>query len=132
TTGSSVSGSSLLNVFLATRLSSQLRDGIPDFGNAVSKPLRQFCSLDSRRWIALEVVIPGTHNSSGLAKQYDEHLTSGRLLKDIPASPIHIFCATDLSCGVHWMFKRQECGDYQVGVQDTPDDWRVRTCVAAY
>ncbi len=69
---SSVSGGSILNGFLATRLSSPLRNGIADFDNAVSKPVRQFCSLDIRRWIALEVVIPGTHNSSGLAKQYDE------------------------------------------------------------
>jgi len=131
TTVSSVSGGSILNGFLATRLSSPLRNGIADFDNAVSKPVRQFCSLDIRRWIALEVVIPGTHNSSGLAKQYDEHLTSGKLLKDIPAAPIHIFCATDLACGVNWMFKRQECGDYQVGFQETPDDWRVSTAVAA-
>ncbi len=131
TTVSSVSGGSILNGFLATRLSSPLRNGIADFDSGVSKPVRQFCSLDIRRWIALEVVIPGTHNSSGLAKQYDEHLTSGKLLKDIPAAPIHIFCATDLACGVNWMFKRQECGDYQVGFQETPDDWRVSTAVAA-
>ena len=29
------------------------------------------------------------------------------------------------------MFKRQECGDYQVGFQETPDDWRVSTAIAA-
>ena len=53
TTVSSVSGGSILNGFLATRLSSPLRNGIADFDNAVSKPVRQFCSLDIRRWIAL-------------------------------------------------------------------------------
>jgi hypothetical protein len=44
---------------------------------------------------------------------------------------MNIFCATDLGYGVNWMFKRQECGDYQVGFQETPDDWRVSTAVAA-
>src|SRR6266478_4001766 len=130
-TVSSVSGGSILNGFLATRLSSPLRNGIADFDNAVSKPVRQFCSLDIRRWIALEVVIPGTHNSSGLAKQYDEHLTPVKLLKDIPGAPIHVFCTTDLAYGVNWMFKKQQCGDYQAGFQDTPIDWLVSTAVAA-
>ena len=87
--------------------------------------MREFCSLDIRKWIALEVAVPGTHNSLALAKQYDQHLTSGKLLKDIPSTPVHVFCATDLSCGVDWMFKKQQCGDYQVGFLDTPADWRV-------
>src|SRR5437870_13405946 len=65
TTVSSVSGGSILNGFLATRLSSPLRNGIADFDSGVSKPVRQFCSLDIRRCIALEVLLPGTHNRSG-------------------------------------------------------------------
>jgi NTE family protein len=125
TTVSSVSGGSILNGFLASRLSAPLSSGIANFQNDVSKPMREFCSLDIRKWIALEVAVPGTHNSLALAKQYDQHLTSGKLLKDIPSTPVHVFCATDLSCGVDWMFKKQQCGDYQVGFLDTPADWRV-------
>lgn len=131
TTVSSVSGGSIMNGFLASRLPAPLSNGIPDFQNAVSNPVRQFCSLDIRRWLALEAVIPGTHNSSSLAKQYDKHLTSGKLLKDIPANPIHVFCSTDLAYGVNWMFKKAECGDYQAGFQQTPMDWSVSTAVAA-
>lgn len=131
TTVSSVSGGSILNGFLASRLASPLTSGIADFQALVSDPVRQFCSLDLRRWLALEAVIPGTHNSSSLARQYDEHLTQRKLLTDIPAKPTHIFCSTDLAYGVNWIFKADECGDYEAGFQNTPPDWLVATAVAA-
>src|SRR5208337_434019 len=70
TTVSSVSGGSILNGFLASRLDTPLSNGITDFDKSTSKKVRQFCGLDVRRWLGLEAVIPGTHNSSGLAKQY--------------------------------------------------------------
>src|SRR5437763_378399 len=123
TTVSSVSGGSILNGFLASRLAGPITNGIADFQSSASNPMRQFCSLDIRRWLALEGLIPGIHNSSGLVKQYDQHLTNGKLLKDIPAAPVHIFCSTDLAYGVNWMFKKQECGDWRVGFQNTPADW---------
>lgn len=122
TTVSSVSGGSILNGVLASRLPTSLTTGISDFQNAAAGLVRQFCSLDIRRWLALEAVIPGTHNSSGLAKEYDKHLTNGKLLQDIPTTPIHIFCSTDLAYGVSWMFKKLQCGDYQAGFQSTPSD----------
>ncbi len=59
------------------------------------------------------------------------NLTFGKLLGNIPAAPRHIFCSTDLAYGVNWMFKKVQCGDYQVGFQDTPADWFVSTAVAA-
>lgn len=131
TTISSVSGGSILNGFLASRLRVPLTNGIANFQDDVSKPIREFCSLDIRKWIALEVAVPGTHNSLGLVKQYDQHLTSDKLLKDIPERPTHVFCATDLACGVDWMFKKEQCGDYQVGFLSTPADWKLSTAVAA-
>src|ERR1041385_195866 len=131
TTISSGSGGSILNGFLASRLPGPLANGVADFQNTVSDPIRQFCSLDIRRWLALEAVIPGTHNSAGLARQYDRHLTKGMLLKDTPTAPVHIFCSTDLAYGVNWMFKNLECGDWQAGFQKTPADWLVAIAVAA-
>jgi len=118
-----------MNGFLASR--TKLSDGIASFQNEISDPVRKFCALDIRRWLALEAFIPGTHNSTGLAKQYDEHLTDKRFLKDIPDKPIHIFCATDLAYGVNWMFKKQQSGDYQAGFQATPPDWSVGIAIAA-
>lgn len=49
TTVSSVSGGSILNGFLASRLETPLSNGITDFDNSTSKKIRQFCSLDIRR-----------------------------------------------------------------------------------
>jgi NTE family protein len=131
TSVSSVSGGSILNGFLASRLSTPLTNGVADFQESVSNPVRQFCALDIRRWLALEVLIPAEHNSEGLAIQYDQHLTNRKLLKDIPAAPIHIFCSTDLGNGANWMFKKRQCGDWRVGFRDTPADWSVATAVAA-
>jgi NTE family protein len=130
TTISSVSGGSIMNGFLASRLNPPISGGIPDF-NVVSKGVRDFCSMDIRRWLALEAIIPGTHNSQGLADQYDKLLTGGKLLKDMSDTPKHVFCSTDLAFGVNWMFKKTECGDYQAGFQPTPVDWKVATAVAA-
>jgi len=131
TTLSSVSGGSILNGFLASRLPGPLTAGIKDFDDTVSKPIRRFCSLDIRRWPALERLVPGVDNSTQLAHQYEEHLTNGKLLKDIPDPPIHVFCSTDLTYGVNWMFKKQQCGDYETGFQTTPADWKLSTAVAA-
>src|SRR5437667_3762063 len=55
---SSVSGGSIMNGFLASRLPGPFTNGVPDFQNLVSNPMRQFCALDIRRWLALEAVIP--------------------------------------------------------------------------
>ena len=130
TTVSSVSGGSILNGFLASRPASPF-NGVIDFEQAVSKPMRDFCSLDIRRWLALESIIPGTHNSNGLANAYNKHLTLGKKLTEISDAPKHVFCSTDLAYGVNWTFKKAQCGDYQAGFMPTPDDWLVSTAVAA-
>jgi len=130
TTVSSVSGGSILNGFLASRLAKPMAQGIADYEAEVGAPVRAFCSLDIRRWLALESFVPGTHNSVGLAKQYDSHLTGGRKLAEIHGEPTHVFCSTDLAYGVNWMFKRKQCGDYQAGFLDTPGDWTVGTAIA--
>ena len=131
TTLSSVSGGSIVNGFLASRLQTLLSGGISDFEATVSQPMREFCSLNIRRWPALERFVPWMDNSAQLAQQYDRHLTGAKFLKDIPSAPLHIFCATDLAYGVNWMFKKVQCGDYQAGFQNTPEDLKLSTAVAA-
>jgi NTE family protein len=130
TTVSSVSGGSILNGFLASRPASPFFSSA-NFEQSIAKTMREFCALDIRRWLALEAIIPGTHNSSGLANAYNKHLTMGKKLGEIPDAPIHIFCSTDLAYGVNWMFKKEQCGDWQAGFQNTPADWLVSTAVAA-
>jgi len=130
TTVSSVSGGSILNGFLASRLDPPLSAGVADYENSVSQPMRGFCALDIRRWIALEK-LPWMHNSVALGKEYDQHLTLGKKLAQISPAPAHIFCSTDLAYGVNWIFRRGLCGDYQAGYMPTPEDWPVSTAVAA-
>jgi NTE family protein len=131
TTISSVSGGSILNGFLASRLTASLSNGIMNFDADVAGPVRQFCSIDIRRWPALERLIPEFDNSLQLAHQYEEHLTPGKLLKDISGVPNHIFCTTDLNYGVNWIFTKQQVGDYQAGMMATPPDWKLSTAIAA-
>jgi Domain of unknown function (DUF202) len=107
-----------------------IRTGIAlmGFGFVVARSLRAFPTATTGGVDGgLEPGYPSSTAGCGLAISF----RASKLLKDIPSAPIHIFCATDLACGVNWMFKRQECGDYQVGFQETPDDWRVSTAVAA-
>ena len=128
---SSVSGGSILNGFLAGRLDPPLSAGVADYENAVGRPMRAFCALDIRRWLALELAIPGAHNSLGLAKAYDQQLTLGKGLAQISPAPAHIFCSTDLAYGVNWIFTRDLCGDYQAGYMATPAEWMLGTAMAA-
>jgi NTE family protein len=128
---SSVSGGSILNGFLASRLPSPLNAGVADFTASVSSPMREFCAQDLRRWLALESVVPGTHDSLGLAKHYDATLTKGKTLATIPSDLAHVLCSTDLVFGVNWMFKRDQSGDYMAGFQNNPADWKLSTAVAA-
>jgi hypothetical protein len=81
TTVSSVSGGSILNGFLASRLANSLSEGISDFSSEVATPVRQFCSLDIRRWPALERLVPGLDNSLQLAHQYDAGRCVGYILQ---------------------------------------------------
>ena len=128
---SSVSGGSILNGFLASRLDPPLSAGVTDYEGSVSQPMREFCAIDLRRWIALEKLIPGAHNSVALGKAYNQHLTLGKNLAQISPAPAHIFCSTDLAYGVNWIFRRDLCGDYQAGYMPTPEDWPVSTAIAA-
>jgi NTE family protein len=104
TTVSSVSGGSILNGFLSSRLANSLSQGIADFSKEVAGPVRHFCSLDIRRWPAVERLVPEIDNSLQLAHQYDEYLTDSKLLHDVPGTPNHVFCSTDLAYGVNWIF----------------------------
>src|SRR5262245_37526027 len=51
TTVSSVSGGSILNGFIASRLGGPVSNGVADFQASISDPVRQFCALDIRRWL---------------------------------------------------------------------------------
>lgn len=130
---SSVSGGSIINAFLATKLQFPLNGPVKDWENFISKPFRDFCAQNIRRRPILEGLLPWKKNSDVLAEQYETLLTHRKLLSQLPATkPLFVFCSTDLAYGVNWVFTQPKSGDYQAGyLQPTPTDWKLSRAVAA-
>lgn len=73
-----------------------------------------------------------------LADQYRRYLIPERF-NELPARPRFVFCATDMTFGVNWVFDTDQfsdgkgrVGDYQAGyVRPAPGDWPAALAVAA-
>jgi NTE family protein len=52
-------------------------------------------------------------------------------LRDLPKSPVFVFCATNLNFGVNWEFSRHRVGDFQTGYLRKHGRIRVAAAVAA-
>lgn len=130
---SSVSGGSIISAFLATRMQFPLTAPVANWENEISKPFRDFCAQNIRRKPILKGLLPGVKNSDVLAQQYDDLLTHGKLISQLPADkPLFVFCSTDLAYGVNWIFTQAKTGDYQAGyLKPTPPDWKLSTAVAS-
>jgi NTE family protein len=135
---SSVSGGSIFAGHLAERVRPWPQRGevVPRWEEAVARPFREFCGRDIRTGPILgRIVNPLKWFSSqaqvrALAGIYEKRLTSLRLA-ELPERPRFIFCATDMSFGVNWVFERRRVGDYQAGYAVTPGEWPVALAVAA-
>src|SRR5712692_2288303 len=137
-TVSSVSGGSITAAGLATALA-QLHAAVPgalrDWGPLVEQPLRTFTARDRRTWAILKRFLPWNwfRSSTGvesLAAGYEEHLTRLRL-RELPAEPHFVLCATDMAYGVNLVFQRERMGDYQAGYLEPPAEWPLARAVAA-
>lgn len=148
---SSVSGGSITSAYFAARIlaAGAGRDAAAyarwcdalDFRRDIVEPFRAIAACDIRTWPVLKTFLVnfvlhrfGAHD---LARAYARILTRARL-RDLPASPNFVFCATDLTFGVNWEFSRQRVGDYQAGYlqpndpeRRTPGDYPVALAVAA-
>jgi len=135
---SSVSGGSILAGHLAERVRPWPAPGesFPDWETRVAVPFRAFCAKNIRTGPILRRLLnplcwfDGQTQVRALERTYHRKLT-GMLLRDLPATPRFIFCATDLAFGVNWVFEKERVGDYQVGYAITPADWSVARAVAA-
>lgn len=140
---SSVSGGSILAAFFAERLlgAGPVRDrsdlarwlDATDWEREVAAPFRELASRDLRTGPILKHVLwnwaaPGLRVGS-LEREYARWV-SRRSLGELPEHPAFVFCATDLTFGVNWIFSRERAGDYQVGYFDA-GDWPVARAVAA-
>lgn len=138
TTVTSVSGGSIL----AGHLASAIGDDWP--ANGASYPgwadleavFRKFCSKNIRTLPLLVGALPWNWFNSAapvreLIKRYRSDLNSAPL-SQLPKRPRFVFCATDLTYGVNWIFSREQVGSWQAGYL-VPNDARfdVATAVGA-
>lgn len=134
---SSVSGGSIFSAFLANRLvNHNLGRGLTfrDWEGQVAAPFREFAARDLRTLLILAHLLwnwalPGLR-ARHLERRYQQRLTSLKL-RDLPESPKFIFCATDLTFGVNWIFTRERAGDYQAGYVTSTSGWPLARAVAA-
>src|SRR5207245_1082569 len=98
--------------------------------------LRKLCSAANKQKTdfhhrLLEGLLPWATNSELLEKQYRKYLTD-RKVANLPDTPSFVFCSTDLSFGVDWIFSKAQTGDYQAGyLPSVPKDWDLSFAVAA-
>jgi NTE family protein len=110
-------------------------DVVADFDERVARPFRAFTSRNIRTAPFLGRLLPwnwGAKRSAVdlLAAAYERHLTRLRL-PELPARPEFVFCSTDMSYGVNWVFSKRQIGDWQAGYLRPAPDWPLARAVAA-
>jgi NTE family protein len=137
TTITSVSGGSILAAHLATAIPDWPAPGdhVDEWDERVAKPFKAFTDKNIRTRPILKRIAPwnwGRDDTAvrALATIYEKKLTNLKL-RDLPERPKYVFCATDMSYGVNWIFTRDSVGDYQLGYLSPPPDWPVARAVAA-
>ncbi len=136
-TVSAVSGGSILAAHLAEVLRPWPEPGdvVADFDERVARPFRAFTSRNIRTAPFLGRLLPwhwGAKRSAVdlLAAAYERHLTKLRL-PELPDRPVFVFCSTDMSYGVNWVFSKRQIGDWQAGYLRPAPDWPIARAVAA-
>lgn len=140
---SAVSGGSIASAWLATRYARDRIDesesfadwcGRIDFKAEVVEPFRAVARQDLRSapvliTLAWNWLWPSTRVK--LLRARYEKIFEGMELRDLPASPAFVFCATNLTFGVNWEFSRRRCGDFQTGYLRRHGRISLATAVAA-
>jgi NTE family protein len=118
---SAVSGGSIIAAHLAQCQVRCGRDGKLDFNNwqtDVVEPFRRFAARDLRTWPVIKNALWNWWAPNPLLKDLESRYRS-RLtelhLKELPESPLYLFCATDMTFGVNWVFSRRRVGSYKAG-----------------
>jgi NTE family protein len=134
---SSVSGGSILAGHLSDcMVKGGMINGVAfqNWQKEVADPFRRFTSRDMRTWPFFAHVfwnwIWPTPRVRHLEARYRKWLTQ-LALRELPATPNFILCATDLSFGVNWEFSRERVGDYQAGYAKGAENWPLARAVTA-
>jgi NTE family protein len=134
---SSVSGGSIVAAHLANVVPQWPRPGsrIPQWDIQVADPFKELVTRNIRTSPMFKRALPWNWLRTGtqveaLANRYERCLTNLRMV-DLPLIPEYVFCATDISYGVNWEFRREQIGDYRFGHSVTPETLTVAAAVAA-
>jgi NTE family protein len=136
---SSVSGGSIIAAHLAHCIRSWPAPGAAISSSYweedVAKPFRVLVTRNLRTGPLLRRPLPwnwrhDTATVEALEKGYKRHLTTLKL-GELPDHPNFVFCATDMTFGVNWLFEKCRIGDYQVGYMKNVADYPVARAVAA-
>ncbi len=134
----SVSGGSILAAHLATQLCPWPEPGtsFAQWEEDIEAPFLRFVQNNIRTTPVLKRFLlpwnwfrPSTQVRA-LEAYYREHLT-GLMLPDLPERPVFVFCATDMTHGVSWVFERRRVGSYQAKYVTPAPAWPVARAVAA-
>jgi NTE family protein len=131
---SAVSGGSVVAALLAHAIGTH-PEWAASFGSSVAEPVRRLTATNVRTPAILSRLLPHRwfDTSAGvkaLARQLEPWMPS--TLAELPARPRVVFCATDMSFGVNWIFERERMGDWRAGyVRPFPGEWPVARAVAA-
>lgn len=136
----SVSGGSILAAHLATKLCPWPEDGAAidsdKWAKEIEQPFLEFVKHDIRTWPILKRILlpwnwfrPSTQVLA-LQRCYAKELTALKL-QQLPERPRFIFCGTDVTFGVLWVFARDRVGSYQAGYVTPTPDWPLAQATAA-
>lgn len=140
TTIASVSGGSILAGHLATKIRSWPAAGTAieetKWLNEVERPFHEFVRHDIRTWPILKRILfpwnwfrPSTQVYA-LEACYRKKLTK-LMLHELPEHPTYIFCGTDITFGIVWVFERSRVGSYQWGYLTPALGWPLSQAIAA-
>ncbi|HVI60419.1 MAG TPA: patatin-like phospholipase family protein [Luteimonas sp.] len=140
---SAVSGGSILSGWLATRYLATRQSAAESFDQwcgrinftaVVVESFRTFVSRDIRTWPVLRTLpynwLWPSHRVRLLERAYAKQFGSVAI-PDLPDRPAFVFCATDLTFGVNWIFSKRRVGDYMAGYLRQPGRIPLSEAVAA-
>ncbi len=138
---SAVSGGSIVQAWLATRYVGGRNEGEGfaswlsriDFRAGVVEAFRAVARRDLRTWPILATLAHNwawpRHRVQLLEAGYRRALGE-TTLGELPQAPEFVFCATDMTFGVNWEFRRQRAGDWLAGYLKAHEDITLAHAVA--
>ena len=133
---SSVSGGSIVSARLASAPVYPLSGAVSEdaWQREVAGPLRAFANRNIRTPAIIRRLLPWNwfRTSTGVEALAQAYRGITKLtLPRLPDRPNFLFCSTDMTFGVNWIFERRRLGDYQAGYAAPRSGYPLARAVAA-